>query len=498
MAIADYLQKIGHGLEEGVETAGRVAGAVAEPLGKSVAETLSGEAPQIHAEKRQHAQQLSDEQRQNEINDLEKQLDEGRKYGTLTTEQQKQYTDAIARHYSDPSQMGTLIQKLHKATHPGGATYQPYAPQLADPTPTGGEARADETEKLKYQADEAKQQQEQNQENTKASWDFFSKFIPDEDKPKAQSEWAMKNLGVAQTLKNIPGAAGQPVKGADGRYYLPKEQADGTIVQDPMPPNWSPAPKPAQPKPGVSKSDGGNTYAVETPEGWKSTITGKILTDFRPMPNYAQVAPTIPAIRAQYEVNPVTDDQGTDVLQTRASIVNAARGGRPMTAGVVGAPSGLDKKNQMLAASALQQVDRMERILKEDPNLTGSGQLTQLQTWLGIQDPDAQQFILSGLLGSEHGVAVFGGRNIHTINDLNNVLSNMKTNPEALRGALQVIRETMTPWMTARGRLPTGAQRIGGILPKTGAKPSRATMKVPGSDGKMHWSDGKVDLGVVQ
>jgi hypothetical protein len=81
---------------------------------------------------------------------------------------------------------------------------------------------------------------------------------------------------------------------------------------------------------------------------------------------------------------------------------------------------------------------------------------------------------------------------------LNNVLSNMKTNPEALRGALQVIRETMTPWMTARGRLPTGAQRIGGILPKTGAKPSRATMKVPGSDGKMHWSDGKVDLGVVQ
>ena len=43
MAIADYLQKIGHGLEEGVETAGRVAGAVAEPLGKSVAETLYGD-----------------------------------------------------------------------------------------------------------------------------------------------------------------------------------------------------------------------------------------------------------------------------------------------------------------------------------------------------------------------------------------------------------------------------------------------------------------------
>jgi hypothetical protein len=28
--------------------------------------------------------------------------------------------------------------------------------------------------------------------------------------------------------------------------------------------------------------------------------------------------------------------------------------------------------------------------------------------------------------------------------------------------------------------------------------PSGATMKVPGSDGKLHWSDGKRDLGVAQ
>jgi len=28
--------------------------------------------------------------------------------------------------------------------------------------------------------------------------------------------------------------------------------------------------------------------------------------------------------------------------------------------------------------------------------------------------------------------------------------------------------------------------------------PAGATMKVPGSDGKMHWSDGKKDLGVAE
>ena len=57
----------------------------------------------------------------------------------------------------------------------------------------------------------------------------------------------------------------------------------------------------------------------------------------------------------------------------------------------------------------------------------------------------------------------------------------------------------MTPWLTAGGRLPvTGAKQVGPILSKAGAKPNGATMKVPGSDGKMHWSDGKRDLGVVQ
>lgn len=29
-------------------------------------------------------------------------------------------------------------------------------------------------------------------------------------------------------------------------------------------------------------------------------------------------------------------------------------------------------------------------------------------------------------------------------------------------------------------------------------RPAGATMKVPGSDGRMHWSDGKSDLGIAQ
>ena len=474
MAIADYLEKIG----EGAKKVGKVAGAVAEPLGKSVAETLSGEAPQIHAEKRQHAQQLSDEQRQNEINDLEKQLDEGRKYGTLTTEQQKQYTDAIARHYSDPSQMGTLIQKLHKATHPGGATYQPYAPQLADPTPQGGTTRADETEKLKYQADEAKQQQEQNQENTKASWDFFSKFIPDEDKPKAQSEWAMKNLGVAQTLKNIPGAAGEPVKGADGRYYLPKEQADGTIVQEPMPPNWTPAPKQAQPK--VGTVNGKPAWGTLTPSGWVNPETQEPIPNFIPPPNYAQVAIPLADARArasaQYGVQEVTDNNGKLIDTTRLDVINRARSGNPYGGKEISAPTGQEKTRQDFANSGKMQVQTMRDIINRNMSMfgPGPGRAQDLAAWIGSSSPDAQRFRTAALILADHSAGVFGGRSVQTVDELKNTITSMHLTPDALLAGLDQDEKTFDSMSNANGRLPSaGAKSVnpGQILPKTGAQP---------------------------
>jgi hypothetical protein len=47
------------------------------------------------------------------------------------------------------------------------------------------------------------------------------------------------------------------------------------------------------------------------------------------------------------------------------------------------------------------------------------------------------------------------------------------------------------------GEMPA-LQQGGGEGGGDAGKPAGATMKVPGSDGKLHWSDGKKDLGVVQ
>lgn len=139
MSIGDLLSGIGRGLA----TTGRAAGSVLEPIVERTAEVVSGQAPQIDAEKRQQAAQLTNEQREIKANELEQQLEMGRKYGTLSADDQKKYVDAITGLYSKPEDQGSLIQRLHKAIHPQGTTKQAATAPLKDATPQGGTAQAD-------------------------------------------------------------------------------------------------------------------------------------------------------------------------------------------------------------------------------------------------------------------------------------------------------------------------------------------------------------------
>jgi hypothetical protein len=159
---------------------------------------------------------------------------------------------------------------------------------------------------------------------------------------------------------------------------------------------------------------------------------------------------------ARYGITTMTDDSGQEVDQTRLNIANMVDAGDTVAAGSQGRSTSMDKKNQGLAKSALTQIDSMERVLAADPNLTGpgSGQLTKFQTWLGSGSEDAQQFLAAATFLADHGVGVFGGRNIHSIDDLQKLMGDLKTNPAALKAALEQARTTMTPWATAGGRLP--------------------------------------------
>lgn len=139
MSVADILRGVGKGLATGA----RVAGAAAAPVLARTAEVVSGQAPELDAEKRQHQQQLEDAEINAKANELEAQLEMGRKYGTLDPAAQQQYVDAIANLYSHPRHAPLLMDRLRRAIHPNGTYAQDPTRPLPIATPAGGTAAAD-------------------------------------------------------------------------------------------------------------------------------------------------------------------------------------------------------------------------------------------------------------------------------------------------------------------------------------------------------------------
>ena len=223
--------------------------------------------------------------------------------------------------------------------------------------------------------------------------------------------------------------------------------------------------------------------------GYKNMIATKVT-----QPGVSRMNALIPVAyaRAQADasqaVDHVIDDYGNFVDVPRSAAIGAYKSGNPYRSANV---PGTMQSHAILAQSAIDQVNRMQAILRVDPNLTGpgNGQLTRLQTFFGAQDPDAQEFLISSLLASEHGVAVFGGRNIHTIQDLNNALGSMKANPAALNAALEVVKSSMARFANAGGRLgpkAAAAPAAGAGAPKANSKQHslRTAMALPAMKGK--------------
>jgi hypothetical protein len=96
-----------------------------------------------------------------------------------------------------------------------------------------------------------------------------------------------------------------------------------------------------------------------------------------------------------------------------------------------------------------------------------------------------------------------------TLNEVNGLVDQMiaTRHNQALQSSRQIAANTgldldKTSVMDPQGNVVplsrAGATPAPAPTPTPGAMPPGATMRVPGSDGKMHWSDGKNDLGVVQ
>jgi hypothetical protein len=458
VSVGDLLSGIGRG----VATAGRVAGTVLEPFGKALAEEESGQLPQIEAEKRQQQYKLTDEERERKANDLESQLEMGRKYGTLTPEQQKQYVDQITGLYSKPEQQGSLLQRIHKAIHPTGTVRQAAQP-LPSLVPTGGTAGADEAAKER----ELKARMESQKPSYKAyrlpdesivNIDVNHEPPPDGAVPvgpeaanqKALNEYRAAQLDLQQKKEELAAAKfaaeQDPNNPATRQKYL-MAQARMTQAQ---------------------------AYALRAQGSYLGTYNGEAL----------------PGAMLTGGDDPVGSSFSANIR-----------------------PTGTEISRADLATSTLEQIGDVRSIVDKRPDLFGpaAGRGTDFSVWLGSQDPDAQRMKAAINTISSHLAGVFGSRGQYAQEDIARVIGKFRTNPEALKAALdqyQRAAETIQSKGIRHtvGGLPTdknphtGAAPVkpGSILPKTGAKPNGATMKVPGSDGKMHWSDGKSDLGAVE
>lgn len=189
----------------------------------------------------------------------------------------------------------------------------------------------------------------------------------------------------------------------------------------------------------------------------------------------------------------VTGDDGEDVLATRKQAVDAANSGKPMTAGVVGAPTGEDKQTQMFANSSLNRLKEMRSIVQKHPEIFGpaGGRKMKVSVWLGTQSPEAQKFRQDAQFLAEHSTAVFGGRAASTVEELKKIESDPTANPDALLAGFDSDEATLNDFTRAGGRLPAPKKQAA-PAPKAGAKEKKnaaGDTVVQGPDGKWKLKD---------
>ena len=281
MKIGELLKDVG----EGVGKVAKRAGGVLEPIAERTAEVVSGQAPQIDAEQRRHAEKLEDAALAQKAAVLENNLAMGQKYGTLTPQQQQQYVDEISNLYSHPRHSRTLMEKLRKAIHPEGAVYTAPETALVNPTPQGGTAFQDEERAESLAKIRRPSREYASPDGKEREW-----FRPGEEPEGWQAIAGTAKPGKPMVVRLPNGQPGFASPQADGSF---KDQLGNTIQATPF------AKNPQTIKQGVSQ--GKNVYAQLSDEGWVDAGTKQPLADFRPNPSFAQTG--LWAVDTKYDAN---------------------------------------------------------------------------------------------------------------------------------------------------------------------------------------------------
>ena len=469
MSVGDLLSGIGRG----VATAGRVAGTVLAPFGKALAEEESGQLPQIEAEKRQQQYKLTDEERERKANDLEAQLKMGYQFGTVTPEILKRYQDEMHQLYAGPQNMDGLLKRTLKAFHPGGAVRQASQP-LPNLMPEGGIAAANERNKVGSLLDEDALKKQQALQ----SIDWFKKnmlpqFPPDQQAAKLNAYIDHIN-GITQGTEKPP--KGLKAMEQGGVFFGVEDQDTGKqYLKAQLEPGGDAPPEAKQMYAAVQKAAADKQAEADKKEKEKQKHEGEMSER-----QAKQLAASFDRLGMSEQFTELMGEYRSNLLTYRNLDTEARKSEETVKAleaqySTPGNKAAVDNELQNFFTTVVQKGGRKtaaELALTLKVGSFGMN-LEQMATKAskGELPPDLRKMLLDGM--------------------------------KAVSAEQRAVADQVKPELPALPQRPgakpvTGAKQVGPILSKAGAKPNGATMKVPGSDGKMHWSDGKRDLGVVQ
>ena len=388
---------------------------------------------QLEENARARNQELEDEQRKVTLKTLLENVDQA------SPDAAKQQHDIIQSVYhKDPGVLKQHVENLArratgKQTQP---VVSPAEAQQARVAPLAARGKMPEQQQSEraitdYKAMNAAQQQASDAAIQKALQVYEQQF------PNATAEEKQRYFEALNGVKNYRPTSDDQ-KRADYQTLLASGQIPKDKAGNPLPyEQWAKTPMGVPDKPGtprVGTSGGKNVYGLLTPDGWVDAGTKKPLADFRPLPNYAQIAPSMRAVQVVDPNNP----DSTIYESIPEAIKNRSQG--TQSAGFkMQMPTAQERGRADLAASAREQLGTMEGILQGRGDLFGpvSGKVTNFTQWIGSQDPDAQRFAAAARIASDHLAGVFGGRSQAALQAIYDVIGKNTTNPAAAVAGLE-------------------------------------------------------------
>jgi hypothetical protein len=270
-------------------------------------------------------------------------------------------------------------------------------------------------------------------------------------------------------VTQMTGDAGKPFKGNDGLYYVKGKNADGTSVDIPMGPNYTP-PAPKAPTSPTSQYANLLTKQILANRKQGPPLTNEEAAQL-PALQQALDGPSIARMKAMAEYNAanrlfMATDPSTnmEIAVPISAGVAAFDQGTPFLAGAVSSPTGTEKSRQDFSNSGILQVNTMRNIIGRNSGMfgPGAGRLQNFVNWVGSNSPDAQRFRTAALILADHSAGLFGGRSVKTVDELKDTITAMKLTPEALLAGLDQDEMTFNALMNASGRLGPRTGGTGG------------------------------------